>query len=489
MKEGWEAIIGMEVHAQLATATKIFCGCAVEVGGEPNSNTCPVCLGLPGALPVLNNRVIDLAAKAALSLGLEIQKTSIFARKNYFYPDLPKGYQISQYDKPFSANGTLKLMSAERDEHGHTTEWKPITVHIQRMHLEEDAGKNVHEGLPDTDRFSYIDLNRAGTPLAEIVTGPDFRSSWQAYDYVNHIRRVLQWVGASDADMEKGNLRCEANVSVRKVGETSFNNKIELKNLNSVRFMQKAIEFEIERQISAHEAGEAVNQETRLWDEKTSTTRVMRSKEDAHDYRYFPEPDLQPLVVSAEYIETAKLEMPELPDAMRERFIEDYKLSFSDASQLVSERGLAEYFETTARHSLNPRLSANWVLGELMRELNASGKTARESLATAEDLAELIKTIEAGTINNNQAKDVFAEMFATGKPVAQVVQEKGFEQISDPAAIEKIVEQVIADNDAQVAAFRGGNDKLFGFFVGQVMKASQGKANPKIVNAVLRSKL
>jgi aspartyl-tRNA(Asn)/glutamyl-tRNA(Gln) amidotransferase subunit B len=489
MKEGWEAIIGMEVHAQLATATKIFCGCAVEVGGEPNSNTCPVCLGLPGALPVLNKRVIDLGARAALALGLEIQETSIFARKNYFYPDLPKGYQISQYDKPFSANGTLELMSAERDEHGHAMEWKPITIHIQRMHLEEDAGKNVHEGLPDTDRYSYIDLNRAGTPLAEIVTGPDFRTSWQAYDYVNHIRRVLQWVGASDADMEKGNLRCEANVSVRKIGETNFNNKVELKNLNSVRFMQKAIEFEIDRQITAHEAGENVNQETRLWDEKTSTTRVMRSKEDAHDYRYFPEPDLQPLVVSRDYIETAKFEMPELPDVMRERFVDDYQLTFADASQLVSERGLAEYFETAALRSLHPRLSANWVLGELMRELNASGKTASESLATAEDLAELIKTIEAGTINNNQAKEVFSEMFASGKPVAKVIEEKGFEQISDPAAIEQIVDRVIAGNNAQVTAFRGGNEKLFGFFVGQVMKASEGKANPKIVNEILRSKL
>jgi aspartyl-tRNA(Asn)/glutamyl-tRNA(Gln) amidotransferase subunit B len=299
----------------------------------------------------------------------------------------------------------------------------------------------------------------------------------------------LQWVGASDADMEKGNLRCEANVSVRKIGETGFNNKVELKNLNSVRFMQKAIEFEIERQITAHESGETVSQETRLWDEKTSTTRVMRSKEDAHDYRYFPEPDLQPLVVSAEYIEAAKLEMPELPDTMRERFIEDYQLSFADASQLVSERGLAEYFETAARRSLKPRFSANWILGEFMRELNTSGKTAGESLATAEDLAELIKTIEAGTINNNQAKEVFAEMFATGKPVAEVIEEKGFEQISDAGAIEKIVDQVIADNEAQVAAFRGGNEKLFGFFVGQVMKASEGKANPKIVNAILRSKL
>ncbi len=489
MKEGWEAIIGMEVHAQLATETKIFCGCRVEVGGEPNSNTCPVCLGLPGALPVLNRRVIELGAKAALALGLEIQETSVFARKNYFYPDLPKGYQISQYDKPFSADGTLSLLTADRDEHGHAKEWAPISIYIQRMHLEEDAGKNVHEGLPETDRFSYIDLNRAGTPLAEIVTGPDFRSSWQAYDYVNHVRRVLQWVGASDADMEKGNLRCEANVSVRKIGETSFNNKVELKNLNSVRFMQKAIEFEIERQIAAHEAGEPVNQETRLWDEKKNETRIMRSKEDAHDYRYFPEPDLQPLAVTSDYIDSVKREMPELPDAMRERFIEVYELSFADASQLTTDLAVAEFFETTARHSLNAKTSANWVLGEFTRELNSSGRPASESLVSAEDLAELIKTIEAGTINNNQAKEVFSEMFASGKPVAQVVQEKGFEQISDQGEIEKIVDDVIAANEARVAAYRAGNEKLFGFFVGQVMKASEGKANPKIVNALLHSKL
>src|SRR4051794_12779219 len=376
MKQGWEAVIGMEIHAQLATATKIFCSCAVETGGEPNSNTCPVCLGLPGALPVLNERVIELGARAALSLGLEIQETSIFSRKNYFYPDLPKGYQISQYDKPFSANGQLTIMTADRDEHGHATEWKPMTIHIERMHLEEDAGKNVHEGLPDTDRFSYIDLNRAGTPLGEIVTAPDFRSSWQAYDHVNHVRRALQWVGASDADMEKGNLRCEANVSVRRVGNKTFNNKVELKNLNSVRFMQKAIEYEIERQIAAHESGEGVKQETRLWDEKNNQTRLLRSKEDAHDYRYFPEPDLQPLRVSAEFIARVKNEMPELPEVMRERFVEVYGLTYNDASQLVSDKSLAEYFETTARFSLNPKMAANWVLGELTRELNNAGRSA-----------------------------------------------------------------------------------------------------------------
>lgn len=489
MKEGWEAVIGMEIHAQLATATKIFCGCAVETGGEPNSNTCPVCLGLPGALPVLNENVIELGAKAALALGLEVQETSIFARKNYFYPDLPKGYQISQYDKPFSANGTLTIMTSERDASGHATEWTPMDIHIQRMHLEEDAGKNVHEGLPDVDKYSYVDLNRAGTPLGEIVTSPDFRTSWQAYDYVNHVRRALQWVGASDADMEKGNLRCEANVSVRKVGETEFNNKVELKNLNSVRFMQKAIEYEIERQIVAHEAGQAVNQETRLWDEKNNQTRVMRSKEDAHDYRYFPEPDLQPLKVTADFVESVKARMPELPDAMRNRFVETYQLSYSDASQLVGDKSFAEYFETVARITANPKLAANWVLGEFTRELNASGRSADESLTTAEDLAELVVTVESGKINNNQAKEVFAEMFATGKPAAKVIEEKGFEQISDTSAIERIVDEVIAASEANVAAYRGGNEKLFGFFVGQVMKASQGKANPKVVNDILRSKL
>lgn len=479
----------MEIHTQLATNSKIFCGCRVEVGGEPNAHTCPVCLGLPGALPVLNRRVIELGARAAMALGLEIQETSIFARKNYFYPDLPKGYQISQYDKPFSANGKLTIMTAERDEHGHARDWKPMTIHIERMHLEEDAGKNVHEGLPDTDKYSYVDLNRAGTPLGEIVTKPDFRTSWQAYDYVNHVRRVLQWVGASDADMEKGNLRCEANVSVREIGEESFRNKVELKNLNSVRFMQKAIEFEIERQIAAHEAGEGVNQETRLWDEQKQQTRVMRSKEDAHDYRYFPEPDLQPLKVSADFIESVKSSMPELPDNMRERFIEVYGLSYSDASQLVAEKSLAEYFETTARITANPRASANWILVELNRELNNASKTAGESPVTAEDLAELIATLESGKINNNQAKEVLVEMFATGKTAPVVISEKGFEQISDSSAIEAIVDEVIAANDANVAAYRGGNEKIFGFFVGQVMKASKGQANPKIVNEILKAKL
>ena len=489
MKNGWEAIIGMEIHAQLATETKIFCGCATSFGDEPNSNTCPVCLGLPGALPVLNERVVDLGAKAALALGLNINETSIFSRKNYFYPDLPKGYQISQYDKPFSSDGKLTIMTSERDEGGHAKDWQPLTIHIVRLHLEEDAGKNVHEGLPEVDKYSYIDLNRAGTPLAEIVTAPDFRTSWQAYDYVNHVRRALQWVGASDADMEKGNLRCEANVSVRKTGETEFRSKVELKNLNSVRFMQKAIEYEIERQIAAHESGEGVSQETRLWDEKNNRTRVMRSKEDAHDYRYFPEPDLQPLTVSGEFIEKVKNEMTELPDAMRERFMQDYGLSFADASSLVSDKSLSEFYEITAKNSGNPRVSANFILSELLRELNNSGKTASETPLTAENLAGLIKTLDAGKINNNQAKEVLVEMFQGGKTADEVIREKGFEQISDASAIEKIVDEIIEKNQNQVDAYRNGNEKLFGFFVGQVMRASQGKANPKIVNEILKAKL
>src|SRR5215212_6601215 len=379
MKNGWEAVIGMEVHAQLATETKIFCACATSFGQEPNSNTCPVCLGLPGALPVLNRRVVDLGARAALALGLEIQETSVFARKNYFYPDLPKGYQISQYDKPFSANGELVIMTSERDESGRTIEWLPMTIHIIRLHLEEDAGKNVHEGLPEVDKYSYVDLNRAGTPLAEIVTSPDFRTSWEAYDYVNYVRRALQWVGASEADMEKGNLRCEANVSVRRIGDEKFGTKVELKNLNSVRFMQRAIEFEVARHIQVLESGGRIAQETRLWDERATETRVMRSKEEAHDYRYFPEPDLPPLVISKELIESVRDALPELPEQRRKRFSEQYGLSYADASQLVSERSLADYYEEAAKASGNPRATANWIRSELLRELEANDVSAADS--------------------------------------------------------------------------------------------------------------
>src|SRR5262245_41168782 len=490
MTNDWETIIGLEVHAQLSTESKIFCGCSTRFGDEPNANTCPVCLGLPGALPVLNWRAVELGVRAALALGLQINKRSIFARKNYFYPDLPKGYQISQYDLPFSAQGVVEIMTADRDEAGHAHEWKPMIVNITRLHLEEDAGKNVHEGLPDVDRFSYIDLNRAGTPLAEIVTEPEFRSSWEAYDYVNHVRRALQWVGASEADMEKGNLRCEANVSVRRKGETRFGTKVELKNLNSVRFMQKAIEFEVERHIRTLEEGGRLVQETRLWDERLSETRPMRSKEEAHDYRYFPEPDLPPLVVTTDFIEQVRASMPELPGPRAQRFSEQYGLSFADAWQLTAERALADYYEAAVEASGgNARSTANWIRSELLRELETAGLTADKSPIPAEELGRLVKLIDEGAISGKQGKDVLVEMFATGKGAAKVIEEKGLVQVSDTGEIDRVIDEVIATNPKQLEQYRGGKETLFGFFVGQVMKASKGKANPKIVNERLHAKL
>jgi len=489
MNNSWETIIGLEVHAQLNTESKIFCGCSTHFGDEPNSNTCPVCLGLPGALPVLNWRAVELGARAALALGLNINLRSIFSRKNYFYPDLPKGYQISQYDQPFSANGVLEIMTADRDEAGHAHDWRPMTINVTRLHLEEDAGKNVHEGLPEVDRFSYIDLNRAGTPLAEIVTEPDFRTSWQAYDYVNHVRRALQWVGASEADMEKGNLRCEANVSVRRVGDTTFGTKVELKNLNSVRFMQRAIEFEVERHIKTLESGGRLVQETRLWDEKAAETRPMRSKEEAHDYRYFPEPDLPPLVVTDEFIEDVRAVLPELPGPRARRFSEQYGLSFSDAAQLTAERSLADYYENAVEASGNARAAANWIRSELTRELETAGLTAEHSPVPAAELGALVRMIDEGKISGKQGKDVLVEMFLSGKSAAAVVEEQGLVQVSDTGEIDRVIDEVIAASPNQLDQYRSGKEALFGFFVGQVMKASKGKANPKVVNERLKEKL
>lgn len=488
--DNWETIIGLEVHAQLSTESKIFCGCSTRFGDEPNSNTCPVCLGLPGALPVLNWRAVELGMRAALALGLHINERSIFARKNYFYPDLPKGYQISQFDQPFSADGVLEIMTADRDEAGHAHDWRPMTVRITRLHLEEDAGKNVHEGLPDVDRYSYVDLNRAGTPLAEIVTEPDFRTSWQAYDYVNHVRRALQWVGASEADMEKGNLRCEANVSVRRQGDTTFGTKVELKNLNSVRFMQKAIEFEVERHIKTIESGGRLTQETRLWDDRLNETRPMRSKEEAHDYRYFPEPDLPPLIVTNEFVEDVLKSMPELPDVRRKRFMAQYSLSFADASQLNAERSLADYYEAAVEASGgNARATANWVRSELLRELETAGVAADKSPVPAPELGHLVRMIDEGKISGKQGKDVLVEMFASGQSAAAVVAEKGLVQVSDLGEIDRVIDEVIAASPKQLEQYRAGKETLFGFFVGQVMKASKGKANPKVVNERLKEKL
>jgi aspartyl-tRNA(Asn)/glutamyl-tRNA(Gln) amidotransferase subunit B len=433
---------------------------------------------------------MELGARAALALGLHVNERSIFARKNYFYPDLPKGYQISQYDQPFSANGTLEIMTADRDEAGHAHEWHPMTVNITRLHLEEDAGKNVHEGLPEVDRYSYIDLNRAGVPLAEVVTEPDFRSSWQAYDYVNHVRRALQWVGASDADMEKGNLRCEANVSVRRIGDTTFGTKVELKNLNSVRFMQKAIEFEVERHIRTLESGGRLVQETRLWDERLNETRPMRSKEEAHDYRYFPEPDLPPLVVTNDFVEAVRVSLPELPGPRAKRFTGQYGMSYTDASQLTADRALADYYEAAVEASGgNARAAANWIRSELLRELENAGLTVEKSPLAAAELGALVSIIDDGKISGKQGKDVLVEMFRTGKTAAAIIEEKGLVQVSDTGEIDRVIDEVMAASPNQLEQYRSGKEALFGFFVGQVMKASKGKANPKVVNERLKEKL
>ena len=487
MKEGWEAVIGLEVHAQLNTDSKIFCTCSTKFGQEPNSNTCPVCLGLPGALPVLNREAVKSAGKAALALNLKISNQSIFARKNYFYPDLPKGYQISQYDRPFSEHGTVEIMSSERDEGGRALEWRAKRFGITRAHIEEDAGKSVHD-IGDPSK-SYVNLNRAGTPLLEIVSEPDFRSSWEAYDYVNFLRRTLQYIGVCDGNMEEGNLRCDANVSVRRTGETKLGVKAEIKNLNSLRFLQKAIEYEIDRQITVLETGGKIVQETRLWNEKEGKTVAMRSKEDAHDYRYFPEPDLPPLEVSDAWVESLRAKLPELPEARRQRFMREYELNADEAFTLTSQRELADYFETATKTSNHTRAAANWTLSELLRELKNADTDITACRIKAEDLGAMIRLIDDQTISGKIAKDVFVEMFATGRSPAEIVKEKGLVQITDTSAIEKIVDEVIAANPNQLKQYRDGKTALMGFFVGQVIKASGGKANPQAVNEILKKKL
>jgi len=485
MRDKYEPVIGLEVHAQLRTDSKLFCGCSTRFGDEPNSNTCPVCLGLPGALPVLNRLIIDMATRAALALNLNINRESIFSRKNYFYPDLPKGYQISQYDRPFSEHGWVEIPTSERNEAGHPTQWRIKRFHITRLHLEEDAGKSLHEGMPDGSK-SYVDLNRSGVPLAEIVSEPDFRSSWEAYDYVQYLRRTLQYVGVCDGNMEEGNLRCDANVSVRLRGSEKFGAKVELKNLNSFRFMQKALEYEIDRQIEAIERGEKIVQETRLWNERDSKTYSMRSKEEAHDYRYFPEPDLPPLVVSESFTSQVKSSLPELPEARRSRFVEEYGLSFDDAAQLTDQRAMAEYYETAARESGNAKASANWILNELVRELKNSNAEIETSPVSANALASLIRKIDDGTISGKMAKDALIEMYKSGRSADEVIDEMGGGQVSDEAAIHEMAKQAVEANPRQLEQYKAGKTSLFGFFVGQVMKASQGRANPQMVNKILK---
>jgi aspartyl-tRNA(Asn)/glutamyl-tRNA(Gln) amidotransferase subunit B len=487
VKEGWEAVIGLEVHAQLKTDSKIFCGCSTSFGEEPNKNTCPVCLGLPGALPVLNRQAVNYAGKAALALNLKINTESIFARKNYFYPDLPKGYQISQYDRPFSEHGSVEITTSERDEGGRPIEWKHKRFGITRAHIEEDAGKSVHD-IGDPSK-TYVNLNRAGTPLLEIVSEPDFRSSWEAYDYVSFLRRTLQYIGVCDGNMEEGNLRCDANVSVRRVGAEKLGTKVEIKNVNSLRFLQKAIEYEIERQIAVLETGGKIVQETRLWSEKENKTYTMRSKEDAHDYRYFPEPDLPPLEVSEAWIERLRVDLPELPEDRRQRFMREYDMNADEAFTLTGQRELAAYFEEAAKTANNPRAAANWIMSELLRELKHAGIEIESCRIKAEDLGALIRLIDDKTISGKIAKDVFAEMFATGKAPAEIVKEKGLVQITDAAAIEKIVDEVIAANPGEAKQYRSGKTALLGFFVGKVLKASGGKANPQAVNEILKKKL
>ncbi|HLF82866.1 MAG TPA: Asp-tRNA(Asn)/Glu-tRNA(Gln) amidotransferase subunit GatB [Blastocatellia bacterium] len=488
MRDKYEVVIGLEIHAQLRTESKIFCGCSTRFGDEANSNTCPVCLGLPGALPVLNRRVVEMAARAALALNLNVNPESIFSRKNYFYPDLPKGYQISQYDRPFSEHGWVEIPTSERNESGHATDWRTKKFCITRLHIEEDAGKSLHEGMPETTK-SYVDLNRSGVPLAEIVSEPDFRSSWEAYDYMQYVRRTLLYIGVCDGNMEEGSLRCDANVSVRLRGAEKFGTKVELKNLNSFRFLQKALEYEIDRQIAAIEAGETIVQETRLWNERESKTYSMRSKEEAHDYRYFPEPDLSPLVIAQDMVETLRAELPELPEARRRRFVDEYGLSLDDAAQLTDSRGMADYFETVARVCGNAKAAANWILNELMREMKSASADISTAPVAAESLAEMIKMIDGGVISGKMAKDVLAQMYQSGKTAEEIVRAMGGSQVSDEAAIRAFVDQAIASNPKQLEQYRAGKISLVGFFVGQVMKLSGGRANPQVVNEVLKNVL
>ena len=489
MRDKYETVIGLEIHAQLRTDSKIFCGCRTRFGDEANSNTCPVCLGLPGALPVLNRRVIEMAACAALALNLKINNESIFARKNYFYPDLPKGYQISQFDKPFSEDGWVEIPTAERDQSGRVQAWKTRRFGITRLHIEEDAGKSLHEGMPDSATKSYVDLNRSGVPLAEIVSEPDFRSSWEAFDYMHYLRRALLYVGVCDGNMEEGSLRCDANVSVRLKGAEKFGTKVELKNLNSFRFVQKALEYEIDRQVAAIESGEEVVQETRLWNERESKTYSMRSKEEAHDYRYFPEPDLPPLIIAEVEVDKLRAAMPELPEARRLRFIDEYGLSLEDAAQLTESRPMADYFEEAARISEHPKTAANWILNELVHELKSAAKEIEDSPVAASALGEMIKMIDTGAISGKMAKEVLVRMFESGKSATEIVNELGGSQVSDEASIRAFVDQAIASNPKQLEQYRAGKESLFGYFVGQVMKLSGGRANPQVLSEVLKKAL
>lgn len=485
-RNAYEAVIGLEVHVQLKTATKIFCGCSARFGDPPNTNICPVCLGLPGALPVLNRQAVELAIRAALALNLQVRERSIFARKNYFYPDLPKGYQISQYDRPLAEKGWLEI---EMVSPGTNSPSERKRIGITRLHLEEDAGKSLHDGFPDSAEKTHLDFNRCGVPLIEIVSEPDIRSPQEAYAYLTTLKQVLEYIEVSDCDMEKGSLRCDANVSVRRGGSPEFGVKTEVKNLNSFRYLAKALEYEIDRQIALLENGGRIEQETRLWNQQTGRTEPMRSKEFAHDYRYFPEPDLQPLVASTEWKKDIQSRVPELPGAREKRFQEQYGLTAYDAGVLTATRALADYFEAAAQKAPHAKTAANWIQSELLGALKEAGKDIHESPVSAEGLAELLQLLEKGTLSGKMGKAVFEKMFSNGKSAREIIAAEGMEQITDAGEIEKLCRRVLEQNADKVEQYRAGRQALFGFFVGQVMKASRGQANPQLVNQSLRKLL
>jgi aspartyl-tRNA(Asn)/glutamyl-tRNA(Gln) amidotransferase subunit B len=475
----YEPVIGLEVHVQLLTVTKIFCSCSARFGAPPNTNVCPVCLGLPGALPVLNRKAVDFAVLAAMALGCRINQTSIFARKNYFYPDLPKGYQISQYDKPLAEFGRIDFVTASEAK----------TIGITRLHLEEDAGKSLHEGFADSAETTAVDLNRSGVPLIEIVSEPDIASAAEAHEYLTRLKEIILYTGVSDCNMEEGSLRCDANVSVRPRGQKEFGTKTEIKNVNSFRFIREALEYEIDRQIDIVESGGKVTQETRLYNPAEGKTYGMRSKEQAHDYRYFPEPDLLPLVVDEKWQAEIRGTLPELPEARRKRMVADYGITDYDAQVLTSTKSFADQFEAAAKAAKNPKRVANLVQGELMGRLKAKGLEIEQSPISMKGVALSADLVESGAISGKMLKDLYELSFGLGKDFGEVYEREKPQQITDSSAIEKIINEIIAANPKQVEQYRAGKKTVTGFFVGQVMKASKGQANPQMVNELLAKKL